>query len=70
MFTVPQKTRSLNRVCGLPDKFAGIRLAILYIEGIMSEEEYREMYDCSNLPTRDAMDAVVFDYITSAKVGA
>jgi hypothetical protein len=70
MFTVTERIRKYHRICGLPDRFAGIRLAILYLEGIMSEEEYREMYDRSNLPTKEAMDSVVFEYLQAAEIGA
>jgi hypothetical protein len=70
MFTVTERIRKYHRVCGLPDRFAGVRLAILYLDGTITEKEYREWYDDANLATQEAMDSVVFEYLQAAEIGA
>lgn len=70
MIEISAKQRSHNRICGTDQRFNGMRLALMYIHGEMSGEEYAEMYSYANEEGKNAMDFVVLQYLTTTKVGA
>jgi len=65
MIEIKAGQRSYNRICGTSAKFHGIHVAISYIFGEMSSDEYKEFYTNANDEGKSAMDAIVLDYLAS-----